>query len=319
MKLVVEVNPPTEKEECPPIAIDGDEKKTDAENKAVEETKVTPPPLQEIVLKVFMHCEGCARKVRRSLKDFEGVKDVVTDCKTHMVVVKGDKADPAKVLERVQRKSHRQVELISPIPKPTVAEEPMKPPEEVPPPEEKKPEMFAVVLKAHMHCEACAEAIKRKIMRMKGVESVEPDFKSSQVTVNGAFDPQTLADYVTKKIGKKVVVVKVEPKVEEKKPAAEEEKKEEGNKADNGEKKENGGGNEDNAPVDEAKLEEGKEDPKMELKKHELFYYYPMQSHYHGNHPLPQQRFSAQQDGGHAYGGYPQMFSDENPNACSVM
>lgn len=33
-----------------------------------------PPPPQEIVLRVFMHCEGCARKVRRCLKGFEGNK-----------------------------------------------------------------------------------------------------------------------------------------------------------------------------------------------------------------------------------------------------
>ncbi|KAL6969615.1 hypothetical protein U1Q18_029325 [Sarracenia purpurea var. burkii] len=46
------------------------------------------------------------------------VEDVQTDCKTHKVVVKGEKADPVKVVERVQRKSHRQVELLSPIPKP---------------------------------------------------------------------------------------------------------------------------------------------------------------------------------------------------------
>ncbi|KAL6977903.1 Heavy metal-associated isoprenylated plant protein 7, partial [Sarracenia purpurea var. burkii] len=45
-------------------------------------------------------------------------EDVQTDCKTHKVVVKGEKADPVKVVERVQRKSHRQVELLSPVPKP---------------------------------------------------------------------------------------------------------------------------------------------------------------------------------------------------------
>lgn len=31
-----------------------------------------PPPPQDIVLGVYMHCEGCARKVRRSLKGFSG-------------------------------------------------------------------------------------------------------------------------------------------------------------------------------------------------------------------------------------------------------
>ncbi|KAK9116104.1 hypothetical protein Sjap_015051 [Stephania japonica] len=73
---------------------------------------------KEIVLKVYMHCEGCARKVKRCLKGFQGVEDVETDCKAHKVIVKGKQADPLKVLERVRKKSHRQVELLSPIPKP---------------------------------------------------------------------------------------------------------------------------------------------------------------------------------------------------------
>lgn len=149
-----------------------------AEEKKAEESKGgkdQPAPPPEIVLKVFMHCEGCARKVRRSLRGFpgefklkchffgypfcdfpfyfsefvcgyfwstSGVEDVVTDCKSHKVVVKGEKADPLKVLERVQRKSHRQVELLSPIPKPP-SEEDKKPEEkEKPKPEEKKEEVF---------------------------------------------------------------------------------------------------------------------------------------------------------------------------------
>ena len=62
-----------------------------------------------------------------------GVEDIVTDCKTHKVVVKGDKADPMKVLERVQKKSHRKVELLSPVPKPP-EEEPKKPEEKKKPP-----------------------------------------------------------------------------------------------------------------------------------------------------------------------------------------
>ncbi|KAK7856569.1 heavy metal-associated isoprenylated plant protein 7 [Quercus suber] len=119
-----------------------EEKKEEAakDGKESKEAKEAPPP-QEIVLKVYMHCEGCARKVRRCLKGFEGVEDVITDCKISKVVVKGEKADPLKVLERVQRKSHRQVELISPIPKPK-AEEEKKPEEaEKPKPEEKKEEV----------------------------------------------------------------------------------------------------------------------------------------------------------------------------------
>ncbi|THU50497.1 hypothetical protein C4D60_Mb06t20840 [Musa balbisiana] len=51
-----------------------------------------PPPRKEIEMRVFMHCEGCARKVKRSLKGFEGEEDVATDCRTHKVVAKGKKA-----------------------------------------------------------------------------------------------------------------------------------------------------------------------------------------------------------------------------------
>lgn len=111
------------------------------------------------------------------------------------MVVKGEKADPLKVLERVQRKSHRQVELLSPIPKPPAEEK--KPEEKEPPkPEEKKeevrikslrisrlslffhsnrrlpqPQVITVVLKVHMHCEACAQEIEKRILRMKGTLS----------------------------------------------------------------------------------------------------------------------------------------------------
>lgn len=41
-----------------------------------------------------------------------------TDCKARMVVVKGKTADPVKVCERIQKKSGRKVEIISPLPKP---------------------------------------------------------------------------------------------------------------------------------------------------------------------------------------------------------
>ncbi|KAL5795307.1 hypothetical protein ACOSQ2_000127 [Xanthoceras sorbifolium] len=308
------------------------EKPADEKKEAPAEAKETkeepappppPPPPQEIVLKVYMHCEGCARKVRRSLKGFPGVEDVITDCKTHKVVVKGEKADPLKVLERVQRKSRRQVvELLSPIPKPP-SEEDKKPEEkEKPKPEEKKeePQVITVVLKVHMHCEACAQEIKKRILRMKGVESAESDLKSSQVTVKGVFDPPKLVEYVYKRTGKHGVIVKQEPEKKEAKAAAEEANKEEQKKGEEGgekekekekdnkaveenkEKKEDGGGgggdNEGAKPA--ATAEDTTEETKVvEVKKNE-YYYSP----------------------GYAMEMYaypPQIFSDENPNACNVM
>ncbi|KAE8657148.1 palmitoyl-acyl carrier protein thioesterase [Hibiscus syriacus] len=171
------VKNPTEKK-TNKLSSMGEEEKKPAEEKdgekplkeGKEETKEETPPPQEIFLKVYMHCEGCARKVRRCLNGFQGIEDVIIDCKSNKVVVKGEKADPLKVLERVQRKSHRKVELLSPVPKPPAPEEKKPEEKEKYKPEEKKeePVPITVVLKVHMHCEACAQEIKKRIQRMKG-------------------------------------------------------------------------------------------------------------------------------------------------------
>ncbi|KAE8675551.1 palmitoyl-acyl carrier protein thioesterase [Hibiscus syriacus] len=290
-----------------------EEKKVEEDAKKGDESKGEPAQQpQEIILKVYMHCEGCARKVRCCLKGFQGVEDVMTDCKSNKVVVKGEKADPLKVLERVQRKSHRKVELLSPIPKPpSVAEEDKKPEEkEKPQPEEIKEEPQVVVLKVHMHCEACAQEIKKRIQRMKGVESVEPDLKSSEVTIKGVFSPPKLVDYVYKRTGKHALILKQEPdtKKEEEKPkdGHEDDKKNgEKDKKDSeggNDKDKKGGGDGGEANAATAGGGGGGEETKVtvDLKKNELYYYGP--------------RYATE-----FYAYPPQMFSDENPNACSAM
>uniref|UniRef100_M4FC26 HMA domain-containing protein n=2 Tax=Brassica campestris TaxID=3711 RepID=M4FC26_BRACM len=291
-----------------------------------------------------MHCEGCARKVRRCLKGFEGVEDVMTDCKSGKVVVKGEKADPLKVLARVQRKTHRQVVLLSPIPPPSQPPE-KKAEEEKPKVEEKKvepPVVVTVVLKVHMHCEACATEIKKRIMRMKGVESAESDLKGSQVTVKGVFEPQKLVDYVYKRTGKHAAIMKVDPPPppppEVAAAAAEGEKKEEakGEEKDGGESK-GEEGKEEKATTDEEKKEgdggkgegeaaekggggetggggEEEEAKVVEARKIENpYYYYLYQPPRVAVPPMEMPSYAYP----HAYP--PQLFSDENPNACSIM
>ena len=61
------------------------------------------------------------------------------DSRTSKVVVKGKAADPIKVCERLQKKSGKKVELISPLPKPP--EEKKEETKEEPPKEEKKDEV----------------------------------------------------------------------------------------------------------------------------------------------------------------------------------
>jgi len=64
---------------------------------------------------------------------------VTADSKASKVVVKGKAADPIKVCERLQKKSGKKVELISPLPKPP--EEKKEEIKEEPQPEEKKEEV----------------------------------------------------------------------------------------------------------------------------------------------------------------------------------
>ena len=73
-----------------------------------------------------------------------GVENVTADSRSKTVVVKSRTADPAKICERVQRKTKRRVELISPLPPPPPPEEEKKEGNPPPPPpdEEKKEEVI---------------------------------------------------------------------------------------------------------------------------------------------------------------------------------
>ncbi|CAL1386023.1 unnamed protein product [Linum trigynum] len=263
-----------------------------------EEEPPQPPP--EIMLKVYMHCEACARKVARALKGFQGVEEVSADSKTSRVVVKGKTADPLKVWERLQKKSGRKVELISPLPKPP-EEKPKEeePPKEDPPKEPEKkdepPPVVTVVLNIRMHCEACALGLQKRIRKISGVESVETDIVNGTVTVKGLVEPGKLAEDVYKKTRKQVSIV---IKEEEKKEAEEKKEKEDGKKKEEEEKKTTEG-------EQQQKEEEGKSLTDEEMLKSEI-----KRSEY-----WPSRNYSME------YYSYPppQIFSDENPNACSLM
>ncbi|CAA6668349.1 unnamed protein product [Spirodela intermedia] len=175
----------------------GDEGKTAGGGGSVEGggDKETPtPPPEEIIMRVNMHCAGCAKKIKRSLMGIEGVEEVKTDCGNHLVVVKGKVAagDPLGLVNRLQRKNGRKVELLTPVlPKPVEKKD------ENPKPVLKKEEqqVTMAVLKVHMHCEACGQEIKKRILKIKG----------------GVLDPVTLLEHVHRRIGRNAAVVEVKP------------------------------------------------------------------------------------------------------------
>lgn len=78
------------------------------------------------------------------------MEDVSTDSKASKVVVKGKAADPIKVCERLQKKSGKKVELISPLPKPPAEEEKKDEAKEEPEnKQEKKEEVITVINQLH--------------------------------------------------------------------------------------------------------------------------------------------------------------------------
>ncbi|KAK4776094.1 hypothetical protein SAY87_024055 [Trapa incisa] len=345
-----------------------------------------------VVLRMDMHCQGCAKKVRRAVRNFEGVEDVKVDSSNKKITLTG-KVDAVKIKERLEEKTRKKVDIISPPPNkedaaPAGDKKPdEKKPAEVKKEEDKKPKQVTVILKIRLHCDGCINKIKKVILKIKGVDVVSVEAGEDLVTVTGTMDVKELSPYLTQKLKRTVSVVPPPPakkddaggdkkdakdsggevKKDEKEPGGEDkkeaktsgagDKKEESKEAPPApvaeEKKEDGdGGKKDGGDGGAEKSKEVKAEevspPKMEVSKLEYHGYYSQPSYLHdpGQSNFYQHSYAVEPYGYH--GGYaapplpypvminegyphyplypvdprlhaPQMFSDENPNACSVM
>ncbi|XP_031384092.1 heavy metal-associated isoprenylated plant protein 6-like [Punica granatum] len=304
-----------------------------------------------IVLKMDVHCDGCAKKVKKVVSNFSGVGDVKIDTASNKLTVTG-KVDPAKLRQRLEDKTHKRVELVSLQPKkdggPAGDKKPdEKKGDEKKKAEDKKPVESTAVLKIRLHCDGCMKKIRKVICKIDGVESVAMEQSKDLVTIKGTMDVKTLSPYLQDKFKRAVEVVPP------KKDGASKDKSGGGGGDNKGkepastEKKADGGG-------DKTKKEEVKKEvasgglpppPKMEISRMEYNgYSTPQRPMYwydgHGQSDgYPHVAVPYQYQGGHPSQGYyppmhhiesgysmdprvmhaPQMFSDENPNACSVM
>ncbi|MFS8005138.1 putative heavy metal-associated domain, HMA, heavy metal-associated domain superfamily [Helianthus anomalus] len=185
---------------------DANEKKiVDADNtKKVDEGPIT------IILKLDLHCAGCAKKVKKSVQFIEGVETVKADCANNKLTITG-KVDPAHIKERVEFRTKKTVEIISP--KPQKDEGGAKKGDEKPPEPKsnnekpKEPQSTTVVLKISLHCDGCSQKIKRIISKFDGVESVKPDGNKNLVTVKGKMNMKELVPYLKDKLKRNVDVV----------------------------------------------------------------------------------------------------------------
>ncbi|KAK9999407.1 hypothetical protein SO802_019010 [Lithocarpus litseifolius] len=287
------------------------------------------------VYKIDMHCEGCATKIKRCVKDFEGVEDVKAEMALNKLTVVG-KVDPTKLRDKLSQKTKKNVELVSPQPPKKdnkAAADDSKPEKKA---EDKKPKEAPVttaVLKLSLHCQGCIGKINRLVLRTKGVQDMTLDKEKELVIVKGTMDAKALAESLKERLKRPVEVV---PPKKEKEGGGDGDKKDGGGGGkkkgggDGGQEQGGGGGGGGHIMMEN----------RMEVLGHPGFGYYDNGYGYGSGFVNGYGHAQGSEHGyGHGYGGpmgvpvggpvgvpvgghsqlSPNMFSDENPNGCSIM
>ncbi|KAK8601454.1 hypothetical protein V6N13_058840 [Hibiscus sabdariffa] len=287
------------------------------------------------VFRVDCLCDGCAIKVLKCIRGFQGVDAVTTESSSNKVTVTGA-VDPAAIKEKLVKKTKKKVDLISPQPKKDGNKEENK--EKKADKEksqdsgndndkkpEKKPKEAPITtadLKVQLkcQCQGCIVKIRKIVADTKGVHELKVDKVKELVTVKGTMDVKALAEALKDKLKKNVEIVPLKKEKEGKNEGGENGG---GGDGGGGKKKNKGGnggagdgGNETAATGGGGGKMEGN---RMEFMVQPQFGYMPSYPGY--GHP----GYGHQQ--GHGYvPGYPvsvhpphHLFNDENPNACAIM
>ncbi|KAK4776603.1 hypothetical protein SAY86_005291 [Trapa natans] len=176
-----------------------------------------------LVLKMDLHCEECAEEVRRAVRRFEGVGDVMADCSTSKLTVIGN-VNPTKIKQRLEQKTKKKVEIIFPHPNKesaaTAAVIPQKKSEENIPPEEnkgdeEKPNQATGIPKVKLQCHCHIQKSRKTIPKIEGVESVNINTGNDPITVKGAIDVKNIALYLEEKLKRMVEAVVPRPRAKE--------------------------------------------------------------------------------------------------------
>ncbi|CAN4119393.1 unnamed protein product [Withania somnifera] len=310
-----------------------------------------------VVLKSDFHCEGCITKVVKATKSIEGVEKVMCDAESKKLTVIG-KVDPVKLREKVEQKTHKHVELISPVPKKDVKgksngdggdgdgdgggdeKKKKKQNKEDDSKEnkgqgkknkEKEPPITTAVLKVHLHCQGCIQKIYKIVTKFKGYKEMKIDKQKDLVTITGSMDMKELAEMLKKHLKKEVEIVPPKKEGGEKKDKGGDNGGENGKGGGKGKGKGGEGNGEVKGKVkDEVGVVNGGEEMMimgsnvgngMQMMQQQVQFGYPYPYMYGPIGPV-----------GPVYAGdpfqnpyppvsvhAPQLFSDENPNACSIM
>lgn len=201
--------------------------------------EAAPEAAQPVVLKMNLHCAGCAHKVKKAIKRVPGVDSIVTDVAANTVVVVGT-ADAGALKARLEAKTNKPVEIVSAggAPKKPPAAEPKqdagagvgekKGVKSASPNEEekekgkkqqaeekerekekgKKQQVESVLLKIRLHCDGCAYRIRQRIGKIKGVKDVVLEANAKdEVEVTGTMDIPNMVSYLKEKLNRDVEAV----------------------------------------------------------------------------------------------------------------
>ncbi|KAL3818711.1 hypothetical protein ACJIZ3_004616 [Penstemon smallii] len=81
------------------------------EKKEEEEKPLQLKVIHEVVLKIYIHCEGCAKEVKNCIHKMEGVRIVDIDVVKNVVTVKGT-MDPQKLVDFIKKRGGKHAEIV---------------------------------------------------------------------------------------------------------------------------------------------------------------------------------------------------------------
>ncbi|KAJ6723955.1 HEAVY METAL-ASSOCIATED ISOPRENYLATED PLANT PROTEIN 7 [Salix koriyanagi] len=197
-----------------------------AASKVETEKKVAEKEVITAVYKVNLHCQQCARDIKKPLLITQGVHSVEADAEKSEVKIKGA-IDVIKIHKLLQKLSKKKVELISPL---VQVKESVTEKKEVKVEAKPAPKLSTHSMKVHLHCDTCEKDLCKELLKHKSIYSVKTDMKAQTVTVDGTMEGDKLVAYIRKKVNKNAEIIRPHPeKKEEKieKPKVEAKSKEE--------------------------------------------------------------------------------------------
>ncbi|XP_002526528.2 heavy metal-associated isoprenylated plant protein 4 [Ricinus communis] len=247
----------------------------------VKGEKIAKEKVDEVitaVYKVNLHCQQCARDIKKPLMNMQGVHNVDVDFQKAEIKVKGV-IDVIKIHKQIEKWSKKKVEMVSPeikIKNTGATEKKLVE-------QTKKAILRTTSIKVHMHCDKCENDLQNRLLKHEGIYSVKTNMKTQTLLVQGIIESDKLLAYIRKKVHKNAEIITSKPeKMEEKKEVKEAEIKEKQQV--------------EAISINSTKLVEFKTEKKVAAQTTE------------GNAPYFIHYVYA-----------PQLFSDENPNACIIM